>query len=216
MQFLQRTDHRIAGADHATIALDEGVLVIADWELVEKAPDRDGRVYITLRGWLANGSGSGRLDDPHTQPVQAGRAHLVRADLRGRRPVSDRRVHLDYQHVGRPYPSNWDHPGYLATITWADRRIGQDGAPIPEDEIGRTEWTDPATGCTYDLTDEYVPAGTTYRTGDRTWRHFDRWSGGFPVLHPFVGGSTTPSRGSKLITDGEWVRLADAPKCSEI
>ncbi|MFB7764235.1 hypothetical protein [Streptomyces xiamenensis] len=134
MQFLQRTDHRIADTDHATITLAVGVLVIADWELVEKAPDRDGRIVVSVRGWLANG-GSGGVGDPHTLPVQDGRAHLVRAELRGRRPVTDRQVHVDYQHVGRPYPSNWDHLGYLTTVTWADRRVDSTGAPIPEDEI---------------------------------------------------------------------------------
>ncbi|MFC9067914.1 MULTISPECIES: hypothetical protein [Streptomyces] len=215
MQFLDRTDHRIAGTDHATLLLAEGVLVIADWELTEQAPDSDGRVYISLRGWAANVTGSGDVTDPYTAPVQAGRAHLVRADLRGRQPVIDRHVHLDYYPVGGPGGRTWDHPGYLATVTWADRRVDSNGDPIHEDEIGRTEWTDPATGRTYDLTDEYLPAGTIRRAphqGGLSWRHFDRWSGGVPVLQLFVGDNTMPSRDSKLITDGEWVRLADAPE----
>ncbi|MFB7896103.1 hypothetical protein ACFC1B_07210 [Streptomyces xiamenensis] len=131
MQFLQAAEHRIGHTDHATLVFAEGVLVIADWEVTEHAPDADGRVHVKVRGWLAN---AGLLEDPHTQPVQEGPAHLVRAELRGHQTVTDRQVHVDYQHVGRPYPSNWDHPGYLTTITWA-RRVDSTGAPIPEDEI---------------------------------------------------------------------------------
>ncbi|BBG20710.1 hypothetical protein RVR_P193 (plasmid) [Actinacidiphila reveromycinica] len=98
-------DHRIADTDHGTLHFAGDVtLVLADWQLTENAPDADGRVYASIRGWLANGAGSGRPDDRYTQPIQAGRARLVRSELRGRQALTDLAVHIDYYNPGRPYP----------------------------------------------------------------------------------------------------------------
>ncbi|MFJ1751186.1 hypothetical protein ACIOJD_33900 [Streptomyces sp. NPDC088116] len=213
-------DHTIADTEHGIINFADGLpLVIADWQVTEDAPDRDGRVYASVRGWIVNGGGSGCIDDPYTEPIEAGRARLVRSQLRGRPPMADLDVHVDYYAVDRPYPNSWDHRGRQVTVTWMDRRIDAEGRPIPEDEIGRIEWTNPATGEVFDLTEAYVPAGEYYYDDPKrpffTWRHFDRWSGGVPLLHPFYGDHKSPADGGKCIADGEWVRITDAPKFSE-
>lgn len=221
MQNWNTDDHRISGTDHGTLYFtDDTQLVVADWEATENAPDSDGRVYARIRGWLANGSGSGRSHDPYTEPVEAGRARLVRSELRGRQPLTDLNVHVDYYNPGKPYPNTWDHRGCIVTVSWMDRRIDANGQPIPEDEIGRTQWTNPATGENWDLTRAYIPAGKLYfpdlASQSFTWRHFDRWSGGIPVLHPFYGDAKSPSPGDgKLITDGQWVTTTNAPRPSE-
>ena len=159
------------------------------------------------------------MGDPYVKPVEAGRARLVRSEMRGRQPLTDLDVHVGYESVGQPYPNTWDHPGYLVTVSWMDRRIDASGRPIPEDEIGRTEWPHPDTGQVFDLTEAYVPAGECYYDDPKhpyfTWRHFDRWSGGVPLLHPFYGDAKSPSHGGKRITDGEWVKVVDASKFSE-
>ncbi|MBB1244803.1 hypothetical protein GL263_14685 [Streptomyces durbertensis] len=213
-------DHTIANTEHGILHFTGDVpLVIADWEYTEAAPDSDGRVYASLLGWLANGGGTGRTNDPYTEPIEAGRAHLVRTELRGRQPLTDLDVHVTYHSVGQPYPNTWDHHGCQVTVSWMDRRINANGQPIPEDEIGSTEWTHPVTGQVFDLTEAYVPAGECYYDDPAhpyfTWQHFDRWSGGVPVLHPFWGDDKAPADGAKLLTEGEWVRVADAPKFSE-
>ncbi|MFD7667768.1 hypothetical protein [Streptomyces sp. NPDC059788] len=213
-------DHRIADTEHGTLHFTDGVqLVIADWKVTENAPDTDGRVYASVRGWLANSGGTGSTDDPYTEPLEAGRARLLRTALRGRPPVEDRDVHLDYYEPGQPSPNIWDHRGLLVTVSWMDRRIDAHGQPVPEDEIGRTQWTHPTTGQVFDLTQAYLPAGEYYYDEPErphfTCQHYDRWSGGVPLLHPFYGRHKAPSGSGKRITDGEWVRVADAPKFSE-
>jgi len=117
-------DHHITDTDHGTLHFTDGTrLVIADWQVTENAPDTDGRVYASIRGWLTNGGGTGRPGDPYTQPIDAGRARLVHSELRGRQPLSERNVHIDYYTPGQPYPNTWDHPGYLVTVSWMDRRL---------------------------------------------------------------------------------------------
>lgn len=221
MQDWNTPDHHIAGTDHGALHFAGDVpLVLADWQVTENAPDADGRVYASIRGWLANGGGSGQADDRYTEPVQAGRARLVRSDLRGRQPLTDLDVHVDYYNPGRPYPNTWDHRGCLVTVSWMDRRIDAHGQPIPETEIGRTEWTHPETGQVFDLTAAYVQAGKFFYDDPAhpgyTWRHFDRWSGGVPVLRPFFGDQTSPSGSGRRITDGEWILAADAPRFSDV
>lgn len=213
-------DHHIADTDHGTLHFTGGAqLVLADWQTTENAPDTDGRIYASVRGWLANGGGSGQPGDPYTKPVAAGRAHLVRSELRSQQPLTGLDVHVDYYNPGQPYPNTWDHEGTLVTVTWMDRRVDQDGQPIPETEIGRTTWTNSATGQVFDLTAAYIEVGKFFYDGAHpgySWQHFDRWSGGVPVLHPFYGSQKSPSDGGgRLITDGEWVLAADAPKFSD-
>lgn len=222
MQSWNTPDHHIAGTDHGTLHFTGDVaLVLADWQVTENAPDADGRIYASVRGWLANGTGTGTVNDPRTEPIEAGRARLVRSELRGRQALTDLDVHVDYYNPGRPYPNTWDHPGCLVTVSWMDRRVNAAGQPIPETEIGLTQWTNPDTGQVFDLTAAYVPAGKLYdptRPGF-TWQHFDHWSGGVPVLHLFHGDAKSPSRGfgsnGRLITDGEWVKTTDAPRFTE-
>jgi hypothetical protein len=214
-------DHRIADTEHGTLVfLGHTPLVIADWEVTENAPDSDGRIYKSVGGWLANCEGSGRMGDPYVKPVPAGRAQLLRSELRGQQPIAHRDVHIDYESVSQPYPNTWDHPGYLVTVSWMDRRIDASGQPIEEDEIGRTGWTHPDTGVVFDLTEAYVPEGECYYDDPKhpyfVWRHYDRWSGGVPLLHQFWGiDGKVPTDGGKRITDGEWVKVADAPTFSE-
>lgn len=217
-------DHHIADTDHGTLYFADGAqLVLADWQTTENAPDTDGRIYASVRGWLANGTGTGTVNDRYTQPIQAGRARLVRSELRGRQALTDLDVHIDYYNPGQPYPNTWDHPGYLVTVTWMDRRVDAAGLPVPETEIGRTQWTHPDTGQVFDLTAAYVPAGELYRDDPAhpgfTWQHYDHWSGGVPVLHLFHGAAKSPSHGfgsnGRRITDGEWVLTTDAPKFSD-
>lgn len=220
MQDYNTPDHRIADTDHGTLVFAGSTpLVIADWEITETAPDSDGRIYKSVEGWRANSAGTGKMGDPYVKPVDAGRAQLIRSELRGQQPIAHRDVHVDYESVSQPYPNTWDHPGYLVTVCWMDRRIDASGQPIPEDEIGRTEWTNPATGEAFDLTERYVPKGEFYYDDPQhpyfTWQHFDRWRGGVPLLHPFWCNSKSPAHDSKRITDGEWVKADDAPRWSE-
>ncbi|MGW3077864.1 hypothetical protein [Kitasatospora sp. NPDC001132] len=120
-------DHRIADTEHGTLHFADGIrLVIADWQVTENAPDRDGHVTTEIRGWLANGGGTGTLDDPYTKPIASGPARLVTTDLRGRRPVADRGVSIRYYQPSRPYPNTWDHRGWLVTVSWSDHRADQD------------------------------------------------------------------------------------------
>ncbi|WP_432092033.1 hypothetical protein [Streptomyces sp. NRRL F-5630] len=213
-------DHRIADAEHGTLVFEGDVeLVLADWQVTEDAPDADGRVYASIRGWLANSGGSGRVRDPYTQPVEDGRARLLRTELRGLKSVTGQDVHLSYHAVGRPYPNTWDHPGYLTTVSWMVRRIDEHGYEIPETEIGRTTWTHPDTGRVFDLTETFIEPGECYyddpaRPG-MVWRHYDRWSGGVPLLHRFHGDEKTPTDNhGRRLTDCEWVEAAHAPKFS--
>jgi hypothetical protein len=216
-------DHHIADTDHGTLTFEGDVkMVIADWEVTEAAPDTDGRIYKFVEGWVANDTGSGTFDDPYVKPLDAGRARLVRSELRGQQPFTDRDAHVAYDNVGRPHPNTWDHPGHLVTISWMDRRIDQNGQPIPEDEIGRTEWTNPETGAVFDLTEAYVPEGELYYDDPEhpffVWRHYDHWKGGIPVLEHFWADSKAPAHGSEpgmRVTDGTWVKITDAPTWSE-
>nr|WTB28450.1 hypothetical protein OG781_01645 [Streptomyces sp. NBC_00830]WTB35632.1 hypothetical protein OG781_44935 [Streptomyces sp. NBC_00830] len=68
--------------------------MIADWEVTEEAPDRERRVYISLRG---------------------------------KQPITDRDVHVDYYSPGQPYPNTWVHCGCQITVSWMDRRIDTSG-----------------------------------------------------------------------------------------
>jgi hypothetical protein len=213
-------DHTIADTEHGTLHFTGDItVVIADWEVSEDAPDSDGRVYAQVRGWLVNGGGTGRHSDPYAEPIEAGRARLLRTELRGRQPVTDRDIHLSYYNPGQPHPNTWDHRGTLVTISWMDRRIDANGQPVPETEIGLTQWTDPATGTIWDLTRAYVPKGEFYYDLPEhafcTWQHFDRWSGGVPVLHRLYDNHKTPSGTGIRLTDGEWTLTTEAPKWSE-
>ncbi|MER5354685.1 hypothetical protein ABT093_30680 [Kitasatospora sp. NPDC002551] len=215
MQSWNTDRHLIADTDHATVTFTGGIeLVLADWQTTEAAPDRDGRVYATLRGWIANTEGSGTHTDPYTRPVQAGRAQLVLAELRGREPLRDLPVHIDIHHAGKPHPNTWDHPGYLCTLTWLARRVDAGGNPVLETEIGSTRWTDPDSGREWDLSAAYLPEGEPYNPLGFVWRHYDGWSGGVPLLLPFYGGNHGPACGAgsaRPITDGPWVEAAAAP-----
>ncbi|MET8704204.1 hypothetical protein ABZW10_35940 [Kitasatospora sp. NPDC004723] len=213
MKSWNTANHHIAGPEHGTLYFSDGVeVVLADWEAAEAAPDSDGRVYASLRGWLANGSGSGQHDDRYTTPVEAGRAHLVTTELRGRRPITGRDVHIDFYRPSQPYPNTWDHQGLLVTVLWMDRRLDSEGRPVPETEIGRTSWTHPTTGQVYDLTIAYLPEGEYYTPQGFTWRHYDHWSGGVPLLEAFHGDhSVLSSFGYRSLADGEWVPAAQAP-----
>ncbi|MFB7852813.1 hypothetical protein ACFC34_38170 [Streptomyces sp. NPDC056053] len=162
-------DHHIADTEHGTLILaDDVTLVIADWEVTENAPDRDGRVYTSVRGWLVNGGGTGRVDDPYTEPIDAGRARLVRTELRGREPVTDRDVHIDYHSVGRPYPNTWDHRGCQVTVSWMDRRIDAHGRPIPDQAPALTS---PALAVACPACGSRPGALCTSHSGTRTCRH---------------------------------------------
>ena len=102
-----------------------------------------------------------------------------------------------------------------------DRRIDAQGNPVPEEEIGRTEWTHPETGQVFDLTDRVPPRrrgatattrstraspGSTSTTGQEACRS----------CSSSTATHTAPTSDSaKRITDGEWVRVADAPKFSQ-
>lgn len=207
-------DHHIADTEHGTLTFTDGVtLVIADWQFTENAPDSDGRIYAEVSGWLVNGGGTGRVDDPHTEPIEAGRARLVRTELRGRTPLADRDVLVAYYSPGQPYPNTWDHVGTLVTVSWMDRRVDQSGQPIPDGKTGSTEWTHPDTGQVFDLTAAYVPAGDSrYNDPDFTWRHHDRWSDDVPLLHPFFEDHMAPLGDGKRITDGQWVKAATVPE----
>jgi len=214
-------DHTIADTEHGTLYFTDCVtVVIADWQVSEEAPDSDGRVYARIEGWLANGGGTGREGDLYTKPIRAGRARLLRTELRGRQPVSDRDVHLHYEGVGQPHPNTWDHPGTLVHVSWMDRRIDADGQPVPETEIGLTQWTDPATGAVWDLTQAYVPEGEIYYDqpghGGCTWQHYDYWSGGVPLLHPFHGNNQTPSGPGTPLSDAAWTLTSQARKWSQV
>lgn len=113
-------DHHIADTEHGTLHFADGLrLVLADWKITEYAPDHDGLVTTEVRGWLANWNGAGTVYDPYTMPVARGSARLVTTELRGHRPVTDRDTHVSYSTVGKPYPNTWDHPGYLATVSWS-------------------------------------------------------------------------------------------------
>ncbi|MGW2401766.1 hypothetical protein ACWCYY_34955 [Kitasatospora sp. NPDC001664] len=210
-------DHHIADTEHGTLHFADGVqVVIADWEITEEAPDRDGRVYASVRGWLASSGGSGRIGDPYTKPIAAGRAHLVTTELRGRQPIEARDVHIDYTSVGQPYPNTWDHLGLLVSVSWMDRRLDEGGRPVPETEIGRTHWTHPGTGRVFDLTIAYLPKGEHYHPQGFTWRHYDHWSHGVPLLEPFYADHTTPAYGSsRSLAAGEWVPADQAPTFAE-
>ncbi|WP_030997770.1 hypothetical protein [Streptomyces sp. NRRL F-5630] len=207
-------DHRIADTEHGTLVFEgDAELVLADWQVTEDAPDADGRVYASIRGWLANSGGSGRVRDPYTQPVADGRARLLHTNLRGLKNVTDRDVHLDYYGVTQPYPNTWDHPGYLTTVSWMDRRLDARGHEIPETEIGRTQWTHPETGRVFDLTKAYARADEgPYSTQDRCWQHYDRWSNGVPHLHYFRGARRTPTDvgWSLPLTDPGWIEITTA------
>ncbi|WP_331727256.1 hypothetical protein OG871_39860 (plasmid) [Kitasatospora sp. NBC_00374] len=218
MQTWNTPDHHIAGAEHGTLTFSGGEeLVLADWEVTEAAPDQDGRVYASVRGWIANTEGTGRGDDPYVLPIKAGRAQLVLAELRGREPLRDLAVHIDSFNPGAPHPNTWDHPGYLCTVSWMDRRIDGDGQPVLETEIGSIRWTDPASGREWDLQAAYLHDGKTYNPLGFVWRHFDRWHRGVPLLHPFYGDHRSPAQGlyGRLLTDGPWALATEAPALAD-
>ncbi|MFF2080618.1 hypothetical protein ACFVXG_38370 [Kitasatospora sp. NPDC058162] len=212
MQSWNTPDHHIAGTEYGTLHFSDNVkVVIADWEIAEDAPDSDGRVYASVRGWLANGGGTGRHGDPYTRPIQAGRARLVTTELRGRRPIEGRDVHVRFHSPSRPHPNTWDHQGLLVTIEWMDRRIDSEGRPVSETEIGRTSWTHPTTGRVFDLTIAYLPEGEHYNPLGFTWRHYDHWSEGVPLLEAFYGDHAAPSGlGARSLAVGEWVPASHA------
>ncbi|MEV7123820.1 hypothetical protein [Kitasatospora griseola] len=188
-------------------------LVLARWQFTEAAPDPDGRVYAVLSGWIANAEGSGTTEDRYRLPIKDGRAHLARAELRGREDLQDVAVHIDIHCPGIAHPNTWDHPGFWCTVSWMDRRIDAGGHPVLETEIGSTRWTDPASGTEWDLRAAYLPAGESYNPLGHTWRHYDGWHRGVPLLHPFYGDHRAPSRGheGRPLTDGPWVVADQAP-----
>ncbi|MEU8509834.1 hypothetical protein AB0C40_35190 [Streptomyces brevispora] len=125
MQDWNTPHHRIADTVAGNVPL-----VVADWEVTENAPDSDGHIYVSVCGRLVNGGGSGRVGDPHTEPIEAGRARLMRTEPRGREPITGLDVHVTYYSPGQPYPNAWDHRGCQVTISWMDRRIEAIGQPI--------------------------------------------------------------------------------------
>lgn len=198
-------DHHIADTEHGTLHLAGGVtVVIADWEITEDAPDSDGRIYKRIRGWIANDTNSGT-------PIEAGRAHLLHAELRGQPPIGDLGVHVDIRTFGKPRPNTWDHAGVLLTVEWMDRRVDEHGQPIPDDKIGVDFWEHPDTGQIFDLRAAYVPTDGQYDPRVWVWRHYDRWQGDVPVLQVFRADEQAPAGlNTRLLTDGQWQTVAEA------
>ncbi|MER6241449.1 hypothetical protein ABT185_36385 [Streptomyces clavifer] len=116
-------DHRIAGTERASLLFADGSeSVVADWQLIEDAPDAEGRVYTTLRGWVVNT----RIDrsGPYARivdPTPIGEARLVRGQVRGHEPLTDLAVTCDVYTASQPYPNTWDHAGHVASVTWLSR-----------------------------------------------------------------------------------------------
>lgn len=146
MQDWNTPDHRIADTDHGTLTVAGNVpLVVADWEVTESAPDSDGRVYVSVCGRLVNGGGSGHVGDPHTEPIEAGRARLMRTEPRGREPITGLDVHVTYYSPGQPYPNNLGPPrlpghdlldGPAYRRQWpADRACRSDHVGLVADEL---------------------------------------------------------------------------------
>ncbi|GAA2816058.1 hypothetical protein [Kitasatospora aburaviensis] len=76
--------------------------------------------------------GSGTTGNRYRLPIEAGRAHLVRAELRGRDDLRDAAVHVDIHFPGVPYPNTWDHPGFWCAVARAPG-----SAPPPKPRPGR-------------------------------------------------------------------------------
>ncbi|MGW3308154.1 hypothetical protein ACWDG9_16390 [Streptomyces sp. NPDC001073] len=113
-------DHRIGDTEHGVLRFADGtVTVIADFRIIENAPDADGRVYRTLHGFT--------VDRPHgplsDTPFPDGETRLARADLRGTEPLVDTDVVCTLKHLTAPEPNTWDHPGYRLSIRWLDRNV---------------------------------------------------------------------------------------------
>jgi hypothetical protein len=127
-------DHRIAGTEHGTLHFADGITtVIADWQAIDDAPDAQGRIYRTIRGWATTWTDPERRPDnsPLPPPLEArfpkGRAQLHRTDLRGQPTLTDREVVCYRTVVTPPYPNTWDHPGLLLSMTWLDRNAHPGG-----------------------------------------------------------------------------------------
>ncbi|MFB7763552.1 hypothetical protein [Streptomyces xiamenensis] len=206
-------DHHISDTDHATLDLaDSGEIVIADWEVTSEAPDRDGRIYKTLCGWISDGSGRGHFDSSYPLPIGSGRAHLLHAALRGHQPISDQPVHIKIRPFGKPVPNTWDHPGYMLTARWMDRRVDGQGRPIHDDKLGVRTWTNPSTGEVLDL-------GAAYFTGDGrdpqhyVWRYYDHWVGDTPLMEVFPADAQAPNGlETRLASDSTWHAVPDTTR----
>ncbi|MEV6404002.1 hypothetical protein AB0M58_13790 [Streptomyces bobili] len=113
-------DHRIGHTEHATLRFADGtVTVIADFRIIENAPDAEGRIYRTLHGFTVNRP-HGPLSD---SPFPDGETRLTRADLRGTPPLVDTDVVCTLRHLTAPEPNTWDHPGYRLSVRWLDRNV---------------------------------------------------------------------------------------------
>ena len=112
-------DHRIGDTEHGTLYFADGtVTVIADWRIIEEAPDPEGRIYRTLRGFTVN-----RPHGPLSEtPFPEGETRLARADLRGT-PLVDTDVVCRLTYLTAPEPNTWDHPGYVLSVRWLDRNV---------------------------------------------------------------------------------------------
>ncbi|MFB7548540.1 hypothetical protein [Streptomyces sp. NPDC056154] len=53
-------------------------------------------------------------------------------------------------------------------------------------------WTNPATGNSYDLRDQFLPPGETYRPDGWVWKHLGTFEGDVPVLVPVKLPDLTP------------------------
>ncbi|MFJ1757294.1 hypothetical protein [Kitasatospora sp. NPDC088134] len=180
-----------AGAQEGILTFGGGeVLVLTSWGVTEYAPDADGRVYAKLFGRVANPGGRATAADPTVLPIRSGPAQLTSAHLRGRPPLRHRAVHVRHRGTGEG-----TGPDFRCEVPWLERRVDEGGAPVPETEVGRTSWTDPATGQDFDLRIAYLEEEAAYNPLGFTWQHFGRWSGGVPLLHAVWGEDRTPADG---------------------
>lgn len=69
---------------------------------------------------------------------------------------------------------------------------GQQCQPCSEKADAANSWTDPATGFTYDLRDQYLPPGEPYRPDGWVWKHLGTYQDDVPVLVPVKLPGLTP------------------------
>ncbi len=112
-------DHHIGDTEHGTLYFADGtVTVVADWRIIEEAPDSDGRIYRTPRGFTVN-STHGPLAD---SPFREGNTRLTHVDLCGT-PLVDTDVVCRLALLSAPQPNTWDHPGYVVSVLWLERNV---------------------------------------------------------------------------------------------
>ena len=109
-------DHRVGATEHGMLRFADGtVTVIADYKIIEDAPDAYGRIYRTLRGWA--------IESPSGISFPSGPARLSLADMRGQPLLCDTEVVCERKEIAAPDGSTWDHPGVLLAMTWLDRSV---------------------------------------------------------------------------------------------